>query len=747
MADCYDVTHSSLPDADNALIMPGQPAASETSAITATLVASGLSGPLFAASPPGDPDRLFVVEQHTGRILILDADSGVLSPTPFLDIPDNELGQEGEQGLLGLAFHPDYVANGKFYVSLTNAAGAVEIREYTRAGSDMVDLGSSRLILSIDHPTYANHNGGWLGFGPDGMLYVATGDGGGGGDPLGNAQNPDSLLGKILRIDVNNDGFPGDPARNYAVPADNPFVNGAPADEIYALGLRNPWRLSFDVNGDLYIADVGQGMREEVNVIRAGSGGGQNFGWNYREGTFVYTSGEPGGLVAPILEYDHGSGALNGRSITGGYVYHGPGSAQGLYIFGDFVTGNLFTMRTDGSGFANANGLITIEGGGDIDLIASFAVDGRGRLYLIGLDGEIHRLTPSLTGTAGDDEIRGTHRADSLDGGAGADILHGMEGDDIIYGGDGADTIDGGDGNDQIWGYTGNDTLYGGNGQDFIDGQDGDDAIFGGPGGGVLFGGRGADMIVGAELTDLIFGQEDNDRLWGAAGADRMSGGGGADFLDGQDGDDILTGDLGDDLIYGGGGDDSLAGNAGLDILFGEAGVDSLHGGDGQDFLFGGAGADVFAFDALSQSTGAAPDQVLDFNAAEGDTIDVRLIDADVGAAGDQDFVFVSSFGGRAGEAVLNYDAAANRTALWLDNTGDGAADFVLWISGQVSGNAGWVGVGASAIAPSSESKVGTSSPLILPAEYTADPDMAGSNPANPLLSSVINAQDADWLI
>ena len=311
--------------------------------IAATRVASGLASPVFAASPPGDPDRLFIVEQHSGRIRILDLASGQLNPDSFLDLPDSSLAAGGEQGLLGMAFHPNYATNGLFYVNLTNAAGDTEIREYRRSDANHADAASGRVILGYDQP-FDNHNGGWLGFGPDGMLYISSGDGGSGGDPMGNAQNVNSLLGKILRIDVNSDGFPADAARNYAIPAGNPFAGAtAGADEVWHYGLRNPWRNSFDAaTGKLWIGDVGQGAREEVDVIPAGVGG-LNLGWNIKEGSANYAGGSAAGLTAPILDYDHS--ASGGFAITGGYVYHGPGGANGLYVYADFVTGPVDRQR------------------------------------------------------------------------------------------------------------------------------------------------------------------------------------------------------------------------------------------------------------------------------------------------------------------------------------------------------------------------------------------------------------------
>jgi glucose/arabinose dehydrogenase len=229
--------------------------------IDANLVASGLDRPIFGTFAPGDSGHLFIAEQHTGEIKILDLATG--QTQQFLDIPNRQLAMGNEQGLLGLAFDPDYQTNGHFYVTLTRADGTIVVRRYSVSATDptQADPSSADAILTIAHPGHANHNGGWIAFGPDGMLYIAVGDGGGAGNPSNSAQDTNSLLGKMLRIDVHGDDFAGDPTRDYAIPDDNPFAGAvAGRDEIWAFGLRNPWRDSFDrLTGDLYIADVGQG--------------------------------------------------------------------------------------------------------------------------------------------------------------------------------------------------------------------------------------------------------------------------------------------------------------------------------------------------------------------------------------------------------------------------------------------------------------------------------------------------------
>ena len=439
--------------------------------IVATRIAQGFDQPLFATSAPGDPDRLFVVEK-SGQIRILDTATGATNGTAFLAIPGAELDTSSERGLLGLAFHPGYATNGQFYVFVTNATGDLEVRAYQRSAGnpDLADASGGDVILTIPHPGFANHNGGWIGFGPDGYLYISTGDGGSGGDPANNAQNPDSLLGKMLRIDVNGDDFAGDAGRDYAIPDDNPFVAASASDEIWALGLRNAWRPSFDrATGDLYIADVGQGSREEINFQAAGSAGGQNYGWVIREGTQVYDPDRPGNLppdspllVGPVLDYGHTSDGTGGFSVTGGYVYRGPDAGlQGVYLYADFISDQIWSFRIVGGAVVDAANrtaqFVTL--GGQIDLIASFAEDGYGNLYIIGLDGEIFRLNAGEGAGDGGDLIRGGAGNDSIHGGAGDDMIRGDDGDDRLYGGSQDDTIIGGAGVDRLWGGTGADVF------------------------------------------------------------------------------------------------------------------------------------------------------------------------------------------------------------------------------------------------------------------------------------------------
>ena len=365
--------------------------------IRADLIASGLGRPTFAASAPGDPNRLYITEKETGQVFLLDLASGARSV--FFDVPAAEMtsGTRGSQGLLGLAFHPDFEQNGRIFLSLNNEQG------FNTEVAEIVN-GTLRTVIEIPR-TNPIHNAGWIGFGPDGYLYIPTGDSGGFDlmDPENAAQNINDLRGKLLRIDVDADAFPGDAARNYAIPTDNAFVNAPGLDEIFAVGLRNPWRASFDrATGDLYIGNVGEFHREEVEYLAAGTAAGTNFGWRVMEGTRPTGYPQEGNPPAfdpsfrpPLLEYEHVGGDFGGRSITGGYVYRGPGSEQGQYFFADFVSNNLWTVRVQNGqalDWRNRDAELQVNGG-TFDQIASFAEDGNGRLYAIGLDGQMFLLT------------------------------------------------------------------------------------------------------------------------------------------------------------------------------------------------------------------------------------------------------------------------------------------------------------------------------------------------------------------
>ena len=327
--------------------------------LTTELFVAGIDRPVYMTHANDGSGRTFIIEQE-GAIRIVQAD-GTLLPTPFIDIDGTVFGGDSggsEQGLLGLAFHPDYANNGKFYVNYTGSGGDTRIAEYQVSAADpnIADPGSARIIMFYDQP-FSNHNGGWVGFGPDGYLYISAGDGGSANDPGNRAGNLGRFLGKLHRIDVDGgDDFPADPNQNYEIPADNPFV-GTPGavESIWAYGLRNPWRTSFDrETGDLWIADVGQNVREEVNFQPAGDTGGQHYGWRCREG-FSSTGlacGSTSGFTDPVHQYTHGA---NGCSITGGYAYRGcelGPDFTGLYFFSDYCSGRIWTLDKD-NGFAN----------------------------------------------------------------------------------------------------------------------------------------------------------------------------------------------------------------------------------------------------------------------------------------------------------------------------------------------------------------------------------------------------------
>ncbi|MHC4810062.1 MAG: PQQ-dependent sugar dehydrogenase [Planctomycetota bacterium] len=372
--------------------------------LTTELAANLLRYPTGAYSAPGDYTRFYVTEKR-GTIQVLNLKTGVQSAGDFLDI-DSLVGGGGstndERGLLGLAFHPEWQTNRLFYVYYTANNGATVIAEYTAIDGETADPGSGRTIWTYSQP-FTNHNGGWIGFGPDGYLYIASGDGGSGGDPGNRAQDiTNQPLGKMHRIDVNGDDFPTDPNRNYAIPADNPFVGVIGDDEIWAYGLRNPWRSSFDMgNGDFYIADVGQNAREEINFQRSISAGGENYGWRCREGNANFNfSGDCANqtFTEPIHVYTHSQGF----SVTGGYVYRGCAipSLDGTYFFADYGTARIWSFDAGGGtgNFTVRTGELDPPGSASINRIASFAQDLRGEVYIIehgtGFNGELWKIVP-----------------------------------------------------------------------------------------------------------------------------------------------------------------------------------------------------------------------------------------------------------------------------------------------------------------------------------------------------------------
>lgn len=332
-----------------------------------TPVISGLTRPLDLQSAYDGSGRLFIIEKY-GAIRIFK--DGLLSPQPFLNIDDRVNDISNEMGLLGLAFHPNFEQNGYFYVNYTGEGGHTRISRF-QADGDLADPNSEQVLMVVNQP-FPNHNGGAVVFGPDGYLYLGMGDGGAAGDPFKNGQNTDALLGKILRIDVNN----GDP---YSIPADNPFGN-----EVWAYGLRNPWRFSFDrATGDLWIGDVGQNVYEEIDYLPAGSPGGVNFGWSIMEGNHGYDGEAQPGLLLPAAEYSHDFGC----SVTGGYVYRGSMPEwNGIYFYGDYCSGTVWGLiLSDGQWQSQ----VLFEA---VATITSFGEDESGELYFTSDNGSVYIL-------------------------------------------------------------------------------------------------------------------------------------------------------------------------------------------------------------------------------------------------------------------------------------------------------------------------------------------------------------------
>jgi len=365
--------------------------------LSTQLVTADLSSPVLVTAAPGDNTRLFVVEQG-GFIRIIR--NGGLLERPFLNLADS-ITCCGERGLLGLAFHPDYQSNGLFYVNYTapggGAAGRTRVaRLQVSPDADSADYSSQLTVIEIEQPV-SNHNGGMLAFGPlDGYLYIGMGDGGGAGDTGNRAQTASVLLGKMLRIDVDHP----DAGLNYGIPDDNPFVGAADTlPEIWAFGLRNPWRWSFDrVTGDMWIGDVGQGMYEEIDFQSASSAGGENYGWRCREGAHDFnTSGDCDlSFTEPFSEYNH---VLGRQAITGGYVYRGCAIPEltGTYLYADYATGEVWSLRYDGSTVSDSTDR-TAEIGLQGDQISSFGEDNQGELYVVKYaaapHGAVYKIVP-----------------------------------------------------------------------------------------------------------------------------------------------------------------------------------------------------------------------------------------------------------------------------------------------------------------------------------------------------------------
>ncbi len=342
-------------------------------------IASGLDIPTDITHAGDGSGRLFIIEKP-GLVKILQPD-GSLSGQPFLDITGRVGSDAYEQGLLGLAFHPEYAENGRFFVYYTNLAGDTVVSRFVVTDDLNLANPDSEVILLTQEQPYRNHNGGGLDFGPDGYLYISLGDGGSAGDPLGAGQSLNTLMGKILRIDINTES-------GYRIPPDNPFASNGGLPEIWAYGLRNAWRIAFDpATGDLYIADVGQNQWEEINVVLSGTPGGLNFGWDLMEGNHPFEGAYSPDLTLPVVEYSHDQGC----SVTGGYVYRGQSipDMQGVYLFGDFCSGNVWGLLKSGEGWVSS---ILFRSGIQI---STFGQDEAGEIYIGGYNGTLYRLEPS----------------------------------------------------------------------------------------------------------------------------------------------------------------------------------------------------------------------------------------------------------------------------------------------------------------------------------------------------------------
>jgi glucose/arabinose dehydrogenase len=362
-----------------------RPAWTRSRGVQLELVKGDADHPVHLAAPPGDA-RVFVVEQP-GRVRILE--HGRWKPEPFLDLT-SRVGWGGERGLLSIAFHPRYAQNGTFFVNFTDKRGDTRVERFrVSSDPDRADPASASLVLTVRQP-YANHNGGHILFGPDGMLYVAMGDGGSGGDPHGNGQDRTTLLAKLLRLDV-------DARRPYAIPRGNPFAGGGGRAEIWATGLRNPWRIAFDPpSGLLYIADVGQNAYEEIDVMPAARAG-FNYGWNWMEGSHRFKSGgrPPAGLVVPLVEYAHDEGC----SVTGGVVYRGKEIPElvGHYLFSDYCSGWVRSFRVQRGRAVDRREWVDLQS----SAVTSFGVDGAGELYLLAAPDKVYRVRASVASRKG----------------------------------------------------------------------------------------------------------------------------------------------------------------------------------------------------------------------------------------------------------------------------------------------------------------------------------------------------------
>lgn len=356
-------------------------------------VADGFERPVWAGMPSGMDGKLWVMEQ-AGRVWIVDLATGKRGEVPFLDIAQNVSRKGNEEGLLGLAFAPDFKTSGRYYVNFTDKEHFTRIVRFTCLNHEVTDIATAAVVLKFKQP-YENHNGGWICFGPDGMLYIGNGDGGSGNDPQRHGQALDTLLGKILRLDV-----AGDPP--YRIPKDNPFVGKEGAKpEIWAYGVRNPWRCSFDrKTGDFWMGDVGQNHWEEIDFMPNGKGAGANYGWRLREGAVATPLTEvggdaPQGAIEPVYVYKHGAGATEGLSVTGGYVYRGPvAELQGRYVFADYQNPRIWSfVLKDGKAADFKDHTAALQpGNGRIALVASFAEDNQGNLFIVDHSGPVYQV-------------------------------------------------------------------------------------------------------------------------------------------------------------------------------------------------------------------------------------------------------------------------------------------------------------------------------------------------------------------
>ena len=515
-----------------------------SSDITATQLANVGSGAVFVTGAPGDGGFVYALRKDVGDIVRIDTATGAQST--FLDIPASQFSPGGEGGVIGLTFHPDYASNGRFFVFLTNPAGDIEVREYARSTANpaVAEPAPVETVITIPHPTFANHNGGSLAFGPDGYLYISTGDGGSGNDPDGNAQNTNVLLGKILRVDVNGDDFPTDPSRNYAIPNDNPFAGATPgADEIWAYGLRNPWRISFD----------SLDWRSLYGRRRPGRAGGGEFRSGGRAGWIELWLGLsrrfPARPQRPARAADqfHRSGLrLPSRCRAQHYGWLClPGTGRGLqgaYFFADFITGRLMTLRMVNGVAEDAIERTAQVTGAVLQQISSFGTDNAGNLYAVTFGGAIYRLDPGVA--AGDG-------ADTIDGGVGNDSLFGGVGNDILNGGVGTDTLTGGTGNDTYIVDSVSDIV-----NESVAGSNGIDTVR-----------AFVSWTLGNNVERLELQGSANLNGTGNILNNALVGNSGNNLLNGGLGNDTLTGGLGDDTFVLENGNDSVADSGGIDTI------------------------------------------------------------------------------------------------------------------------------------------------------------------------------------